>query len=681
MTYVAGAQQKESEIIHALKHCGNLRLLDETKTIHRDLMRINDKSTSAKIWNTLIATYSKCGDYKNAWRVYSNIESHDVYSYLNALILCGYSQSLNKGKKVHEDIENDENKEEIVNNMKIQSALINMYGKNGDVYNAEIIWNRIENKQNRNIVMYGSMMNAYTQNADKREHNTAALKLYDEIIKSKQLKPDILSHLLALKACGNLKEFARGNKIYQTNKRLFADNIKLRAALIIFCVKCDRYINDFNIDIDSFMEAILTVNKNQKTKSKDVVIYKLIKQFKLMFADLFGEREWLLIIDAYGLVQDTQQMLKEYKDMLHCCPFKLNSHILSCLLEHLIKHFEPQHVGDIWKDVQRLNICFNSLVLQSFIICIHRSRYYHDDNLLLDIWNLIVNEQNVKPNLHCYCLAVLAFSKYTDAQNQNMARRLLLELESNKSMLSMLGTNPLSFMHILTSYGNINQLEKMWSFYLKNMQKLKNNYKREWIMALNVLCSKQADKNRLNDILKILEQNFNLRKDLSVEQLISFHRVCIKSENKRMRDKIWQILEQHEDKIKMNIYSHFELNGQSHSISTGYDIGGCQFESHDKVNALIRDIKYDIDTSICPELPSDFAGQKHLKSHSEKKALAVLLHAKETNDIKIKVDMKMCSDCHQFFAQASRVYKQFTIQCADPKGVHCFVNGICKLCQ
>merc|ERR1712129_4748 len=161
--------------------------------------------------------------------------------------------------------------------------------------------------------------------------------------------------------------------------------------------------------------------------------------------------------------------------------------------------------------------------------------------------------------------------------------------------------------------------------------------------------------------------------------LISFHRVAIHCDNERMQQKIWKILELSQDKIKTNVNSHFEIDGRTHSISTGYDVGGCRFDSHDKVSALIQEIHYQIDTSICPELKSEFARQKHLKSHSEKKALAVLLKEKRStqdNTIKIKVDMKMCSDCHQFFAAVSKVYRQYDIQCVDPKGIHSFRNGV-----
>ena len=95
----------------------------------------------------------------------------------------------------------------------------------------------------------------------------------------------------------------------------------------------------------------------------------------------------------------------------------------------------------------------------------------------------------------------------------------------------------------------------------------------------------------------------------------------------------------------------------------------------------MQEIGYKINTEIAPELPSEIAKRKHLKSHSEKKALAVLLKQKGTKNIKIKVFMRMCQDCHQFFCAVSKKYSEHDIQCVDPKGIHLFKHGVCYLCD
>ena len=683
-------EMDEQMHLFALKDCAHFKLLDEAKNIHKNFM-IFDVFMGNKVKNLLIATYSQCNDYSNAWNVYQSIQHRDIYSYLNALILCGHWNALKQAKRVHTDIIHSENGEQILQNVKIQSALINMYGKCGDIESAKAVWNEIDNS-NKNMFMFGSMMAALIKMSDNRLNNAFALRLFEQMTESKQLKPDVLTLTLALRACGNLREFDMGKKIFsQLSELTDCNDSKVEAAMIIFCVKCDRYLDDekhCRFTVDSFREAILSVNKNQNTDCKDFVIYALIKEFKQRHIAQFGENEWLAVIDGYGLIADTDSMMNEYENMSTAGEMIPSCHILVTLLQHLLKHGEPQRVETVWNHIidKQMDIAFNSMALQSFVLCIDRSRHYHKKDFLKKLWNLVVFDHSVEPNLHCFCLAILAFSKYDDLDNQTMAKQLLLQLESDESLLSMMATNPLSFMQILTAYGNIGHLDKMWTFYLEHIDSLKNNKRCQMIVALMLLSSKQTDSDRLNQILNVLDEQFDFNKHFSADQLISFHRVAIKCKNERMQQNIWNVLQGKEFKIKTNVLSTFVLNGREHSISTGYDVGGCPFDSHQKVDAMMKPMtKYKIDTSICPELKLEIAKQRHLKSHSEKKALAVLLsHKLKYNEpdknIKIKVSMRMCSDCHSFFEHASREYPQFEILCVDPKGIHRFKEGVCWLC-
>ena len=346
---------REQIYIYALTECGDKKLLDETKQIHQMIMSLN--IISIKLWNILIRTYSQCGDHKNAWNIYKNnipTNERDLYSYLYTLILCGYCRSLEKGKKVHNDIMMDRNKNNILNNIKIQSTLINMYGKCNDIENAEIIWNNMD-KSNKNLFVYGSMMNAYTNNVKHKKYNLSALRLYDEI--SIYLKADNTMHLLAFKACGNIKDFEKGKRIYQDlrSRNMMKQNEKLHAGFIVFCHKCDHKMEYTDcLSIESYREAINIVNKSKNSDfnaaKSDHLIQRIINEFKLIFSHEFTLKEWLMIIDTYGLWDNTKEMMNEYKRMIDA-GFKINTRIVICVLQHLIKNGEPQYVTDIWKDI------------------------------------------------------------------------------------------------------------------------------------------------------------------------------------------------------------------------------------------------------------------------------------------------------------------------------------------
>ena len=224
----------------------------------------------------------------------------------------------------------------------------------------------------------------------------------------------------------------------------------MEAAIIIFCIRCGKDFFVSNMSANAFKEAILCVNQNQKMKEKDFIIYKLIDAFKRLYVDAFVFAEWIAVIDGYGSIQDTDAMMDAYEHMVDR-QMDANVRCLVILLQHLIKHGETQRVKSIWK----ANIDFNSMLLQSLIVCVDRSRHCHEKDILLRMCDLIVTQKNVEPNLHCFCLAILAFSKHDDAANQNMANKLLQKMENDAAKISLLDTNPLSFLQILSAYGNV----------------------------------------------------------------------------------------------------------------------------------------------------------------------------------------------------------------------------------
>merc|ERR1712173_242289 len=155
-------------------------------------------------------------------------------------------------------------------------------------------------------------------------------------------------------------------------------------------------------------------------------------------------------------------------------------------------------------------------------------------------------------------------------------------------------------------HANCGQIEEMRAFYFDFIGKYKQN--KHDMDALIVL-----SKNKIN-ILQIIEQNFDLQKDVSNQHLIFLHRLGIECGNNSFARKVSAILEtkSRQNKIKSNVISYFEMNGAAHSIATGYaffdcdDGKECEFDSRRKVDALMKAIEYKMDTSQCTELPSEF---------------------------------------------------------------------------
>ena len=594
----------------------------------------------------------------------------DEHSYIEPLILCGYLGDEGRGKRVHADIvENG-----MAANTQIQSALISMFGKCGDIESAQSVWNGIDDDDRKcNLFLYGSMMNALINST----MNIQALRLYDEIRGHLHGMHGVNTiHLLALKACGNLKDLDKGHSIFCDDinvKSKSKEWTKLQSAMILFLSKCNEEYTE-HINMESAKMALTTMSKDGQ---RDNALFKeLMFAFKEKYFSSFSAKEWLLVIDCYGLLEDTASMMMELKKMMRSNPNCLNQHILVCSLQHLLRHQETQYVAVIWshclKDNLIKNMNLNSLCLQSLVLCVHRSRHCHHDRLLMDIWSLIVKEKGITPNLHCLCLAIYSFSKYKDTENKGMAFKLLDALDIND--LSTMSLDKTAFIHILKSFGNLNCFHRMSSFYAHYVERW--NHGQHDVAALIVLGSYPQTLWYLQTVL--LSESLDLSR-VSRDHLVSLHRIAIDMDMGSIQKEI-EVLLKNKVSVRNNVVSTIWLNHKQYVISTNSSKQQCPFGSDEKVEALTEEINHSIETSLC-RLPSEREKTKHLKSHSEKRALAILLKLSRAKTVKIKVESKMCSDCHSFFENASRVYKEHIIECVDPCGIHLFRRGVCALCS
>eukprot|EP01083_Nonionella_stella_P023873 66025_1 len=611
----------------------------------------------------------------------TNKEYHHILNHLdvqmNLICLYGKANRLDLCEYIFDDIkatEADKYRKEI----KLWNAMMNAYGRNGKIWYVVQIFDEMKQLQQSELIpnqkTYCILLNACKESVDMQgidaiqaicnEHILVIEDQHMDYVDIGQMSKAQLMDTLDVFKWKHFNTFIKDES--QINNKEWTDNF-------LFQLKCD----DNTMPLFKMIMLLPTTEHSH-------YIHKLINRLQQSFGDALGAKEYLSIITGYGIMGNTYKMWEEYKHMLSS-GIKLNNDILICLLHHLMHHGEAQYVTHVWKDILRYSIQLNSLSLQLLILCVNKTANA-DVKILFDIWDVAVNQQKIKPNLYCYCLATLCFSKHHDEGNQKMAKKLLFDLESNSWMVSLLSANKSQLMQILNSYGNLGELDRMWSFYHHHRETY-NDDKHDIDSLIVIASQEDTSMHLLDDILNIVNTDFNLKQDVSTNHLIFFHRLAIKCDNKSMQQHIFKIL-QSKSKIKSNVIAYFTLNNQSYSISTGYESDGCPFDSHDKVDVLMKEIDYKINTSICTELSSEIARQKHLKSHSEKKALAIVLKQEDfesfsdkDQNIKIKVGMKMCQDCHAFFCQVSKKYNEHNIQCVDPVGTHLFLNGVCQLCR
>lgn len=113
------------------------------------------------------------------------------FSYATILSSCAKSSSVPQGRQVHTQIVKDG----VVNDVYVGSALIDMYSKCGEVYEARVFFDTMPFK---NTITWNEMIHGYAQNGcgDK------AIDLYNEMIQSGE-KLDGITFLAVLTACSH----------------------------------------------------------------------------------------------------------------------------------------------------------------------------------------------------------------------------------------------------------------------------------------------------------------------------------------------------------------------------------------------------------------------------------------------------------------------------------------------
>ena len=137
----------------------------------------------------------------------------DDVSCVLALKACGNIKDKQNGKRINKFIL-DNKQYDRLNNIQLVTSLITFYGKIGEISKAMEIFDATDDTI-KNVVYYNAMMQTYLDN----DMNNEVIKLFfsDEMYNNKHQVSntiDDVSCLLALKACGNVKDKENGRKIH-----------------------------------------------------------------------------------------------------------------------------------------------------------------------------------------------------------------------------------------------------------------------------------------------------------------------------------------------------------------------------------------------------------------------------------------------------------------------------------
>ncbi|CAF3825693.1 unnamed protein product [Adineta steineri] len=171
-------------------------------------------------WNKKLKFYRIRGEEKKALKLFEiGLRKHqfqpDYITYISMLEICKDIKDTDNGRYIHRRIWNSP----VRDNSRIQTLLMEMYMKGGDVDSAREIFDSLKH---RTVIEYNALMTAYNNN----EYPDRTIDLFNKMRENDKIKPNSMSHMLYFQACIKLKAFEQGKKLHDELKQKTANTMK-----------------------------------------------------------------------------------------------------------------------------------------------------------------------------------------------------------------------------------------------------------------------------------------------------------------------------------------------------------------------------------------------------------------------------------------------------------------------
>ncbi|KAL7135389.1 hypothetical protein ABFS83_11G092000 [Erythranthe nasuta] len=176
------------------------------KTVEKDVV----------VYNAMIEGYSKSVETaKKAIHIFIDMQSLNFKPTISTFASIIGACSLFSAFEIGQQIQGQLMKTELFTDIKIGSALIDMYSKCGRTDDARSIFDSMPRK---NVYSWTSMIDGYGKNGCPNE----SLELFDRMISERHTKPNYVTFLGALSACAHAGLVAKGRKVFECMDRVYS---------------------------------------------------------------------------------------------------------------------------------------------------------------------------------------------------------------------------------------------------------------------------------------------------------------------------------------------------------------------------------------------------------------------------------------------------------------------------
>ncbi|KAL6911453.1 hypothetical protein ACP4OV_000258 [Aristida adscensionis] len=257
----SGVLPNVSVLVMAIQACGALGCLVRGKQVHTMAIVLGFER-NATVWNCLIDMYGKCGDMSSCRRVFDTTVIRDqvswntiISSYVHfglceealdmivqmqecgftvdrftlgsGVAACAHLADIDSGRAFHAYLIRRRLDSDVIRG----SALVDMYGKCGDMELARLVFDRMDE---RNYVTWDSLLSGYVENGLV----DSALDIFRQM-ESANIKPNQHTFANLLRLCGDRRYKEYGRQIHaHAIKVINQMNVVLETELIDMYAKC-----------------------------------------------------------------------------------------------------------------------------------------------------------------------------------------------------------------------------------------------------------------------------------------------------------------------------------------------------------------------------------------------------------------------------------------------------------
>lgn len=187
------------------------------------------------VWNSMLSGYMQNEFSIEVLDLFVKMQGCEVLpdecTYVSALCACSQLETTCVGQQLHSNLL----KRSYGNNIYVQNALVDMYGKSGDMKDA---WRQFELIEDRDVISWNAIIGGYAYN---NEEENAILLL--NLMRFAKFEPDDVSLSNVLSACADLQTIEMGEQIHCLSIKLgYESNLYVGSSIIDMYVKCNALL-------------------------------------------------------------------------------------------------------------------------------------------------------------------------------------------------------------------------------------------------------------------------------------------------------------------------------------------------------------------------------------------------------------------------------------------------------